>query len=461
MKLGLGDVLTMTQGKLVSGSALLEINNVSIDSRTLKVGDLFIAIRGPRYDGHSYVSHAVNRGAAGVIVEEPMDLEPSVFQVKVLDTTRALQDLAQSIRERSNVAVVAVTGSMGKTTTKDAAAAAIGSCQDVLKSEGNLNNQYGLPLSLLSLSEEEVAVLEMGMTSSGEIKRLAEIAKPNVGVLTNISTVHLEFFDSISEIAEAKGELLEALSDNSVAVVNADDPLVLEQVRKFNGRKIRFGFTKDSDLRATQFSCSSDGIRFRAEEIGASVEVSSCLRGRHNVYNLLAGLAAARALDIPLQQAVTAVRELKPSPHRGERLAFANKVVLIDETYNSNPRALEYAIDALVDEPAGRKIAILGSMFELGVAAERMHREAGRYAATKGVEFLVGVGVLGRHIVEGAREAGMLDENLEVCDSATDVPILLADRIDSDAVVLFKASRSVGLEHAVESLACTLREEFN
>ena len=459
MKLTAGEAADAMRGELVAGSPDSAIEGVSIDSRTLAPGAWFFAIRGPRYDGHAFVESALGRGARGVVVSEPVDVASPLVCIRVEDTSVALQELAREVRERAAVLVVAVTGSMGKTTTKEATATAIGSSYRVLKSEGNLNNLYGLPLSLLRLDGEEVAVVEMGMSAPGEIARLVEIAKPDVGVLTNVGEVNLEFFPSVRAIADAKGELLVGLAERAVAVVNADDPLVLEQARKFSGRTIRFGLGPGAELRAREIRPSSDGVRFLAEEGERSVEVRSPLRGRHNVYNVLAGLAAARALDVPLERAVTGLRNLAPASHRGERLRLADGVLAIDETYNSSPDALRCALDALEDESAGRRIAVVGDMLELGPMAETRHREIGEEMARRDIALLVGVGSLGSLIVDAAREAGMDDSRLATCADVGSAGPLLVEHVREGDTILFKASRGVQLEKAIESLKRALGEE--
>jgi UDP-N-acetylmuramoyl-tripeptide--D-alanyl-D-alanine ligase len=465
VKLTAGDIARFTGGALVSGSQDAIVEAVSIDSRTLMPGDLFVAIQGPHHDGHDYIASALEAGAAGVVVSKTIGetavVSGSVFQVRVENTTRALQDLAMGVRERAELQVVAITGSMGKTTTKEAAAAAMGRLHRVLKTRGNLNNLFGLPLSILKLRDETVAVLEMGMSEPGEIARLTEIARPDVGVLTNVAEVHLEFFSSISEIADAKGELLHGLADGAVAVVNADDPLVLEQARKFSGRKIRFGLTDASDLRAREIRSSSDGIRFQATEGNDSVEVATSLHGRHNVYNLLAGLAAARALDVPLDAAASGLGTLMPPPRRGERVALPGPILLIDETYNSNPSALKCALDALAEEDAVRHIAVVGDMLELGTREKQLHQDVGRHAGGLGLGLLVGVGALGREIVEGAVAAGMARERVVVCETADAAGAVVAPRLLEGDVVLLKGSRGVGLDRSVEFLKRALGVDAN
>ena len=464
MKLSAKEVARLTRGELLSGAGDADISGVSIDSRTVSPGELFIAIRGHHHDGHRFVASALERGASGVVVSEPVAWGDApgdmlcAFCVRVADTSKALQELAHGVRKSSGVRIVAITGSMGKTTTKDAAATAIGAAHSVLKSEGNLNNLFGLPLSLLKLQDEDVAVLEMGMSEPGEIARLTEIAEPDVGVLTNVDAVHLEFFSSTAAIAEAKGELLVGLAEDAVAVVNADDPLVLEQARKFAGVKLSFAIDASADLEASEIRTTAAGLRFLAREGERVVEVASPLHGRHNIYNLLAGLAAARALDVPLDRAASALHTLAPARHRGERLSLPGGVLVIDETYNSSPRALACAIAALAEEAGGRRVAVVGDMLELGPQAEAFHREIGRDVAARRLGLVVGVGPLGRTIVDAAREAGMADANLLVYADAAAAGRELAAHLRENDVVLFKASRGMGLEKAIESVQKKMEE---
>lgn len=466
MRLTAGEVARLLRAEILSGSAELRLEGgVSIDSRTVSPRDLFFAIVGPRHDGHDYLAQARARGAAGVVVSAPSRgnaLDPGALVLRVADTTRALQDLAEAVRKRSALRVVAVTGSMGKTTTKEAAACAIGSTHRVLKSQGNLNNFYGLPLSLLRHIDEDVAVLEMGMSAPGEIARLTEIARPDVGVLTNVAEVHLEFFESVARIADAKGELFEGLGPDATAVVNADDPLVLDQARKFPGRKIRFGLRESSDLRASDIEATAEGLRFRAERGKEAYQVRSALRGRHNVYNLLAGLAAATALDVPLGDAAGALARLAPARHRGERLDLGRGFILVDETYNSSPRALLSALESLSEEKqALRRIAVVGDMLELGERSEALHREVGREIAGQNIDRIVGVGELGRLIADAAHESGVPIEAVSSVESATDAGRLLAGELREGDVVLLKASRGIALDRAIDVLREALDANTN
>lgn len=443
---------SLVGGRLTAGSRQTEVESVSIDSRSVRPGDLFFAIVGERFDGHRFVEQALAKGAVGAVVSKPVDARRPGLRIQVEDTAIALQELAKAVRLAAGVKVVAVTGSVGKTTTKEATAAALSARFRVLKSEGNLNNLYGLPLSILKLRDEEVAVVEMGMSAPGEIARLTEIARPDVGVLTNVAEVHREFFPSLEAIATAKGELLSGLGTDAVAVVNADDPLVLEQARRFSGRQIRFGMGEKAELRAKDLERTPEGMRFTAQYNEEQTEVRSPLYGKHNVYNLLAALAAAGALNLSLRAAALELAALQPAPHRGERIRFREGPLVIDETYNSNPAGLASALDSLVEEHASRRIAVLGDMLELGDRAEALHLECGQKAAECGLSLLIGVGPLGALLIEGARRAGMPESDLLTAQDSGEAGELLANRAGPGDAVLLKASRGVALEGALERL---------
>jgi UDP-N-acetylmuramoyl-tripeptide--D-alanyl-D-alanine ligase len=442
-------------GTLVTGGGDTSLEAVSIDSRTLEPGDLFFAIVGPRHDGHRYLDQALQRGAVGAVVSASVSKPGPGVTIRVKDTTRALQELAAAVRRKAGVRVVAITGSMGKTTTKEAAAAALSARFRVLKSEKNLNNEYGVPLSVLKHRDEDVAVLELGMSAPGEISRLAEMTRPDVGVLINIAEVHREYFPSLEAIAQAKGELFDAMPQSAVAVVNGDDPLVLEQVRRFPGHWIRYGFAEGSEVIAGDTARNAEGLRFAARYEEQQVEVRARLHGRHNVYNLLAALAIATTFEVPLDVAAAKLSALGPAPHRGERLTFREGFLVIDETYNSNPAAVASVLDSLAEELAPRRLAVLGDMLELGERAESAHLETGKKAAESGLACLLGVGPLGSLIVEGARRAGMKGQ-VDWVERVEEAGEWVAERIQRGDVVLLKASRGLGLERALEHL----RERF-
>ncbi len=454
LKLTAAQVVSFTGGRLTSSSEGTRIQSISIDSRTVEPGGLFFAILGQRFDGHRFVEQALERGAVGAVVSQlPQGSgNRAGVTIQVEDTTIALQQLASGVRRSAPLKVVGITGSVGKTTAKEATAAALSVRFRVLKSEGNLNNLYGLPLSILRWENEDVAVLEMGMSAPGEIARLTEIAGPDVGVVLGVAEVHREFFPSLEAIARAKGELFAGLEPGATAVVNADDPLVLEQAKRFAGHQVRFGIRKKADLTAMNIESTSEGLRFMAEIDGERAEVRSSLHGVHNVYNLLAALAVARTLGVKLAAASEGLRDLQPAPHRGERLRFPGGPLVIDETYNSNPAAVSAALASFSKEDAPQRIAVLGDMLELGERSEVAHLDCGREAAESNLSLLVGVGPLGALILEGARRAGMSEAALVSARDAAEAGEILAQRLGPGDVVLLKASRGVALEGALSAI---------
>lgn len=448
-----GEVAARAMGGVFAGSPGI-VTGVSIDSRTAAAGNLFFAIRGPNHDGHAFVAGALRAGAAGAVVEsgypDPPEEIRGRFLIRVSDPTRALGALAREERLKSGARIVAITGSLGKTTTKEAAAAAIGAERSVFRSRGNLNNQWGLPLSLLARDDEEVGVVELGMSAPGEIRTLTEIAVPDCGVLTTIAEAHLEFFGSVSAIADAKGELFEALPVGATAVVNADDERVRAQAHRFRGRRVTYGFSAGVDVRGSDYAPRGSGLSFEVRAFGGpAVSVSCGLAGRYNAGNVLAGLTAAAVLDVPLESAAHGVAELAPLPGRGARIPLPGGAMALDETYNSSPRALCAVLRELVTRPADRHILVVGDMLELGADAERLHRECGTLANELPLDLVVGVGPLGRVLAETAAALG---SSTLAAEDPTEAAALLAGALRPGDLVLFKASRAVGLDGALRLL---------
>lgn len=373
----------------------------SVDTRTLEPGDMFFALRGPNHDGHDYVETAFARSAVAAVVERPINVAGT--QIVVADSLAALRRLAEWARQRWDGEVVGVTGSAGKTTTKDAIAHLLSAGMVVGKTIGNFNNDVGVPLSILRLPDDvPVAVLEIGMNHAGEIQRLASIARPRVGVVTNVGYAHVENFETgLDGVAAAKRELIEALPRDGIAVLNADDPRVVAMA-SHPGRVIRFGICNPADVRAEAVRYSEEGTRFLA----SGVEFETPLSGRHAVLNLLAGIAVAGLYGIEPAFLKDAVRTFTPGKMRGAKLTYAGMVVY-DDSYNSNPDAARAMIDVLRDTPARRRIAVLGEMLELGRWAEPLHRDVGHYAAVSGISVLVGIRGVARKMVDAAIEGGL------------------------------------------------------
>ena len=437
------DVVRATGAGTAARDPGKRISGWSIDSRTVAPGDLFIALRGENHDGHDYVNAALEKGAAGAVVERDLGI-PALLIVE--DTLAALQKLAGWARCRWGGRVVAVTGSAGKTTTKDVIAQLVAVEMAVGKTIGNLNNHVGLPLSILRLPDESrVAVLEMGMNHAGEIRALCRIARPDAGVVTNVGYAHVEAFGSIEAVARAKRELIEELPADGVAVLNADDPLVAAFRAVHRGSVVTFGLSENADVRAEDVELGVETVRFRC----GGVRFESPLVGRHGVSNVLAGLAVAQVFAIPLERLREAVRSLAPGKMRGERVEH-NGVVIWNDSYNSNPEAARAMIDVLRSTPARRRVAALGEMLELGPSTEPLHRDIGRYVTAQGIDVLVGIRGAARFMVEEAVRAGLSDGAAYFFENPAQAGDFLRGILREGDAVLFKGSRGVKVERALE-----------
>jgi len=422
----------------------------SIDSRTVQSGDFFFAVKGERLDGHDYVEQALSKGAIGALVrKDQLARYPAKAGLLAADDTLiALQTLATAVRKLWGKTAIGITGSVGKTTTKDAMAHLLAVRHRVHRSKGNFNNHFGLPLGLLTLEPEyDLAVIEMGMSHAGEIAALAKIAKPNEGVVTSVGPVHLEFFDSVAGIARAKYELIEALPHGGTAVLNGDDPYVCQFGRDFKGKVILFGLKPTADVRAENIEAlGAEGTRFDLIYQELRQSVRSPLLGMHNVYNVLAAAAVALQHGITPSEIAATLPTLEPADKRGQVVQLGN-ITVLNDCYNSSPKALMAAVDTLTAMPARRRIVVAGEMLELGTTSEKLHRESGSYIASKKLDFLLGVRGLAKPMVEAALEAGMKAEFVATPEEAGDW--LARDTREGD-VVLLKASRGVKLEKALE-----------
>ncbi len=420
------------------------ISSWSIDSRTVESGAVFIALKGEHHDGHAYVEEVLEKGAAAAIVDRSEIRHERALQVS--DTLIALQQLASWARAAWGGKVVAVTGSAGKTTTKDVIADLLGAAMPVGKTAGNLNNHIGLPLSILRMPDEpRVAVLELGMNHAGEIRALSTIACPDVSVVTNVGYAHIENFDSADGIALAKRELIEALPADGVAVLNADDERVAEFAHVHPGRSITFGTSAAADVRATGVEYTLDGVRFAVD----GIEFTSELTGRHSVLNILAGIAVARVFEIAPERLIGAARSLKAGKMRGERFVHEGMTVWND-CYNSNPEAARAMLDVLRETPARRRIAVLGEMLELGGWAELLHRDIGRYAAESGISVLVAIRGAARHMADEAIKAGLGPDAAYFFDDPASAGELVRQLAREGDAILFKGSRCTQVEKALE-----------
>src|SRR5450432_1381679 len=459
-------VVDAVAGKQGSGlDALARVAGVSIDSRTLRRGELFIAIHGPSHDGHDYVAAAMETGALAAVVAEPVvSRYPGWVQdrcITVPDTLHALHNLARAVRKGWGKKICGITGSVGKTTTKEILAALLGTKLRVLKSEGNFNNEYGLPLTLFGLEEtHQAAVLEMGMSRPGELKRLAAVARPDVGVVMRVSPAHLEFFLSVDEIALAKRELIEGLNGaESVAVLNADDPRVAAFAAYAPGKVLTYGIDAPADFRAESIEDrGASGSAFDLVTRNEHVRLEVALAGRHVISNTLAALAAASVWGIGADEARGVLSALKAPFMRGELMQLSNGAALINDSYNSSPAALQ-SMTAVLAATTGyrRRILAAGEMRELGRTSAELHREAGHFAARLAskagkIDWVIGVAGDAAQIVEGAVSAGLPRSQTKFFSSSEEAAKFLTDFVESGDVVLVKGSRGVKMERIVDAL---------
>jgi UDP-N-acetylmuramoyl-tripeptide--D-alanyl-D-alanine ligase len=440
---------------------LARVAGVSIDSRTIRAGELFIAIRGPRHDGHDHVGSALGHGAiAAVVAESQLSRfagEISSRCVAVGETFEALKQLARAVRQAWGGKIAGVTGSVGKTTTKEILAALLGAKLRVLKSEGNLNNEYGLPLTLLRLEEtHQAAVLEMGMSRRGELTRLAGIARPDVGVVTRVTPAHLEFFSSVDEIAIAKRELIEGLNGHeSTAVLNADDPRVTAFGAFAPGRVVTYGIDKPAFFAAQEIEDrGAFGSAFDYVSPEGRVRLELRVPGRHAISNALAALAAASVWGIGAAEAQSVFRSLRAPAMRGELLRFSNGAALINDSYNSSPAALQAMTELLAATPNyRRRILAAGEMRELGSPSKELHREAGKFAAKTGkLDWIIGVSGDAAEIVKGAVASGFSADQTKFFETPEEAAEFLRSIVVSGDLLLVKGSRGVKMERIVESL---------
>ena len=470
-------------GAVTEAGAVLfdkEITGFAIDSRSISRGELFFALSPEDYkrhcftatsfdDAHRFIPQAFERGAVAVVARRERvrdDVELRAFSDRLLlvdDVIDALQKVARGVIDAWGGPVIGITGSAGKTTTKDLTARVLMAAgRRVLKSIKNFNNELGVPLSVLQMEtagqrpeQYDVAVLEMGMSTPGEIARLCAIAPPDIGVELLVAPAHLEFFGSIEKIAEGKAQLIEALKPEGTAILNADDERVARMREKHRGRTITFGMENQSDVMATDIEIVQLNLsRFRLRTPLGSADVELPMPGRHNLMNALATAAVATVFGISPEQIANSLRSGVPSEMRGEILDFAAGWTLIDDSYNSNPRSLHSMVQSIATggSRAKRRIVIAGEMLELGAEGPRMHREAGHEIAHAGIDLLWGVRGLAQEIVKGAREAGMSREATRFFESAEEAAAALPDEIRAHDLVLIKGSRGVRMDKIVKML---------
>lgn len=462
ISLSAAEIAAVTGGRVVSGQPGARVERWSIDTRALAAGDLFVAVKGDRFDGHDFVAAALAAGAVGAVVTtvsaqpESGRGRPAPLVIEVADTTKALQDGAREVRRRSGATVVAITGSAGKTTTKELTAEFLSARYTVLRNRGNLNNHIGLPLSLLELrARPDVAVVELGMNHAGEIRSLVGIAEPEVRVWTNVGDAHAGFFASADAIADAKAEILEQARPGDLLVANADDPLIRARAGRFAGRVRTFGLSDVADYRASAVRHRGlDGMAATLSTPQGTVPVETPLLGTGNLLNFLAAAAVAAEMGVPLADIAGRASAMRPASRRGELRRLPGGITLIDDSYNSSPAALKMSLETVgAATGSARKVAVLGEMLELGAHADRLHEECGRAAAAAGLDLLIAVGgAPAARMADAARHAGMAAGAVIHLPASMDAADVAQQKVRPGDLVLVKGSRGIRTDLVVERL---------
>ncbi len=450
------DIINVTDGKLVFGNPSSHVTRISTDTRTLQKGDMFLALDGENYDGHNFVEQAMLNGAAGAIIssikksaDSSINKFKKSFLIEVTDTLKALGDLAKFHRSGLQTKFIAVTGSNGKTTTKDMIYHVLRNFKTVSKSRKSFNNLVGVPLTIFDVNATmDFCVVEMGTNATGEIRRLSEIILPNFTILTNISPTHLEGLGSIEGVANAKSEFIDNMADGGVLITNADDDWCNRIANRFKGEVISFGFNKNANIKVSNVKRSSTGFVFT---VNGSIKVNLPIIGRHNVYNALAVMAMCEAVGISMEDVCNRFVDFKLPSMRMEKHVCGDMVV-INDGYNSNPSSMSAALEELsqMDVP-GRKVIICGDMLELGNYTEKLHKEIGAKIANDNIDFLWTVGPFSRFVAEEAIANGMSPDKIRSCETSEEVCSFVPSQLRKDDTVLIKGSRKIKLE-------CVLRQ---
>jgi UDP-N-acetylmuramoyl-tripeptide--D-alanyl-D-alanine ligase len=445
----LQEVLKATGGS-AAGSLMERFSSVSTDTRTIQPGSLFIALSGEKFDGHHYLNAAVENGAAGVIISQSGVLVPAgVIAIFVADTRRALQDLARFHRQRFSGPVIAITGSNGKTTTKDMTAAVLSSRLSTLKTQANFNNEIGLPQTLLRLEpSHQAAVVEMGMRGKGEIQELAAIALPTIGVVTTVGETHIELLGTVENIAAAKAELVEAIPGNGTVILNGDNPLVRAMAKKTRAKIVFYGMA-DAEVTAKAITQTETGMSFDCCWPEQSFRVNLATFGRHNIYNALAAIAVGRELGLTPAEICQGIASFVPDSMRLQ-VQTLGQYRVINDAYNASPLSMAASIDALQDIAAGRKVAVLGDMLELGDFAVEAHRKIGEKLAAQRIDLVITVGNLSKNIAQAAIKAGL---HAEACDNHEAARQMLKTFLRPGDTVLLKGSRGMKMEQLLDAFA--------
>lgn len=456
-KISCEEVIKATGGKLISGNMGMGFTNISTDSRKISEGDLFIPIIGDRFDGHDFIESSFEAGAAAVLSQKNIRPQDDKAMILVEDTKKALRDLAAYYRQKFKIPFVCITGSVGKTSTKDMVASVLSQKYRVLKTEGNLNNEIGLPLTIFNLTySHEAAVIEMGMSDFGEISKLTAIARPDIAIISNIGLAHIEKLGSRQNILKAKMEILEGLSKEGLVILNGDDKLLYGLKDLLEFKTIYYGMEEDMNYQAYNVQTVGEhGTNFEIAIGDHEYKIHIPVPGVHNVYNALAAITVAVELKIPVDDIIKGISEFSAGKMR-LNIFTHNEVKIINDAYNASPQSMEAAINVLKDIAEGRRtLAILGDMLEMGEWAYKAHVDMGKFAASKGIDHIITVGEMGRNIAAGAMEEGVSGDKVHAFKSNDEVNEFLKEFIRRGDVLLVKASRGMKMEQIVEYL-CSL-----
>ena len=448
-KFSLKEIAQVT-GAEINSDAEIIFERVATDSRKISTGALFIALKGEIFNGEDFVEEAFKKGAAGALVSKAFDKNLDGVIIKVDDTLKAYSQIAGAWRNRFNIPIIAVTGSNGKTTTKDLTAAALNTLGHVQKTSGNFNNEVGVPMTLLGLNEKtQAAVVEIGMRGLGQIEALAEVVRPTIGIITNVSETHIELLGSIENIAKAKGELVEALKDGGTIILNADNPHTAE-MKNLAGAGVNvvtYGLEVPADLTAKNILIGSVSTEFTLTYRGVDYDFEIPMLGRHNVSNALGAIAAGFVLGLSVEDIQRGVSTLATTKMRYEVIR-RDGLTIINDAYNASPASMRVAIKTTSEIYSGRLIAVLGDMLELGEISEKVHREIGAELVENKFDMLITLGELGKFIAEGAREAGLKDTYS--FDTHEDAAKKILEFVHDGDTILFKASHVMHMEKIIE-----------
>ncbi len=461
------EIVPSIRGKLISGDPGSVLTGLSTDSRQIRPGQLFLALKGERFDGHDFIEKAVNEGAVCIIAEKAakfsLPANSEIAVIEVTDTLRALGELANWWRRRHDVIVVGITGSVGKTTTKEMTAHILEQGARTLKSEGNFNNLIGLPLTLLNLKEEDRrVVLEMGMNRPGEIGRLTEISEPDIGLITNVASAHLEGLGDVEGVARAKTELLEKISKKSRIVLYGDDELLMKEASRFGREAMTYGLGPGNDIRAAGIdNLGSGGISFELRFQGQSVPVRIRVPGMQNLINALAASSIAICMKEPVDLIVKGLARFEGINGRFKIIPLPGDIILVDDTYNANPYSLKAALHSIKDIAGNRRRMILGlgEMMELGDKTVSAHREAGEMIAEIGVSYLFVMGDHANEVITGAVKKGFPPKRTIETESHQEMADQIRDLITEGDLILLKGSRKAGLERVTQTLKAIWSKE--